>query len=61
MRPITPTIDPEPPREREGGGQSGIDCSCVWACPVPGAIFLNRQAKDAVDFKRIETGEDFFA
>ena len=36
------------------------DGSCVAACPVPGAIVLNRQAKDEVHFKRKETGEDFF-
>lgn len=36
------------------------DGSCVAACPVPGAISLNRMAKDTVCFRRKETGEDFF-
>ena len=36
------------------------DGSCVAACPVPGAIFLNRMPKDTVRYRRKETGEDFY-
>ncbi|MFC1790999.1 ferredoxin family protein [Gemmatimonadota bacterium] len=36
------------------------DGSCVAACPVPGAISLNRMSKDSVRFRRTGTGEDFF-
>ena len=35
------------------------DGSCVAACPEPGAISLNRMAKDSVRFRRKETGQEF--
>jgi NAD-dependent dihydropyrimidine dehydrogenase PreA subunit len=36
-----------------------FDGSCVSSCPVPGAITLNRMAKDRVRVRRRTTGEDF--
>ncbi len=41
-------------------GECWYDGSCVDACPEPGAISLNSQAKDRVLFKRKHTGEDFY-
>ena len=41
-------------------GECWYDGSCVVACPVPGAITLNRLAKDRVRFRRKESGEDYF-
>ena len=41
-------------------GECWYDGSCVDACPEPGAISLNGQAKDRVLFKRKRTGEDFY-
>jgi NAD-dependent dihydropyrimidine dehydrogenase PreA subunit len=41
-------------------GECWYDGSCVSACPVPGAITLNRMAKDRVRVRRRTTGEDFF-
>ena len=41
-------------------GECWYDGSCVAACPVPGAISLNRMAKDRVHCRRKETDEDFF-
>lgn len=36
------------------------DGSCVVACPVPGAITLNRMEKDRVHYRRRESGEGFY-
>ena len=41
-------------------GECWYDGSCVDACPEPGAISLNRLAKDRVRFKRKRTGTDFY-
>ena len=40
-------------------GECWYEGSCVAACPVPGAITLNRMDKDSVHFRRKETGEGF--
>ena len=41
-------------------GECWYDGSCVSACPVPDAISLNRIGRNAVHFRRKETGEDFY-
>ncbi len=37
-----------------------FDGTCVAACPVPGAIILNRLEKDRVRVWRLESGERFY-
>lgn len=40
-------------------GECWYDGSCVDACPEPGAITLNRMARNRVRILRKATGEDF--
>jgi NAD-dependent dihydropyrimidine dehydrogenase PreA subunit len=41
-------------------GECWYDGSCVDACPVPGAISLNRMGRNIVHCRRRETGQDFY-
>lgn len=41
-------------------GECWYDGSCVDSCPVPGAISLNRLARNVVNVRRKATGDDFY-
>jgi NAD-dependent dihydropyrimidine dehydrogenase PreA subunit len=57
---MLPNPEPGLPPIVEYPGECWYDGSCVAACPVPGAITLNRLEKDRVHIRRPETGEEFF-
>jgi len=41
-------------------GECWYDGSCVDACPVPGAMSLNRMERNEVHVRKKATGDDFY-